>query len=426
MRILMVTDDVQIDRRILLEAESLVSLGHEVILIAENDNETEHFQRIGNVKVERMHYLGYTSFEYNIVKLFNLFTRIIEKISTLLIRINQRISGYVLKTFHLLRSFPSSEKEIVDRIIFYRPDIIHVHDLPRLRVGAKAKKALKTPLIYDAHEIYPDISTLTFKQKVMLRRREKRYLKSVDKVITVNEFLADVMAEQYRIETPQVILNATKWPEEMPRDKYWNKFRESFDIPENNWILLFQGWMSSTRGLQLLVKAMSQVRKNVHLVFMGYGQARAELENIVAEKNLKNRVHFMDAVPQGELMGWTSSADAGIIPYQAIDLNNYYCSPNKLFEFIQAELPIIGNDLPFLRKIIVDEGFGLVHRLETVDDYSQAINSMFDQSNSNLQTYKENLKRGKDKYHWSVEEQKLYAIYHQILPITPSADSIIQ
>src|SRR5579863_886653 len=54
MRVLMLTDDVQIDRRILLEAESLIRLGHEVILLAEGGGASPSFERIGNVKVERL------------------------------------------------------------------------------------------------------------------------------------------------------------------------------------------------------------------------------------------------------------------------------------------------------------------------------------------------------------------------------------
>ena len=56
----------------------------------------------------------------------------------------------------------------------------------------------------------------------------------------------------------------------------------------------------------------------------------------------------------------TRSADLGVIPYHSIDLNNYYSSPNKLFEYAAAGLPFVSNDLPFLRWIIAEYGFGEV------------------------------------------------------------------
>ena len=82
------------------------------------------------------------------------------------------------------------------------------------------------------------------------------------------------MAERYGIKKPQVILNATKWPENLRGDRHWNRFRVRFDIPEDHRILLFQGWMSATWGLQPLVRAMKRVPEHVHLVFMGYGEVR--------------------------------------------------------------------------------------------------------------------------------------------------------
>ena len=51
----------------------------------------------------------------------------------------------------------------------------------------------------------------------------------------------------------------------------------------------------------------------------------------------------MKRVPQKELLDYTAGADFGIIPYPAIDLNTKYCTPNKMFEFVSAEIPIIAN-----------------------------------------------------------------------------------
>ena len=52
----------------------------------------------------------------------------------------------------------------------------------------------------------------------------------------------------------------------------------------------------------------------------------------MASAEPEGRVYFIPAVPQRDLLAYCASADAGVIPYQAVDLNNYYTSPNKLFE----------------------------------------------------------------------------------------------
>jgi len=50
----MITDDVQIDRRILQEGETLSSEGHEIILLAASKDGSTSFETIGNIKVERI------------------------------------------------------------------------------------------------------------------------------------------------------------------------------------------------------------------------------------------------------------------------------------------------------------------------------------------------------------------------------------
>ena len=443
MRILMLTDDVQIDRRILLEAESLHKLGHEVILIADPGTDTRPFEHIGNVKVERAMTPDHTRRELiflrlsalfgrgisilssivqrligliavGVSRLFGLMIKAVSGVSGLLLRLLQRVTARLISLSRLSRSMSVSERHLVERIVFYRPEIIHAHDLPRLRAAAVAKRKLGVPLIYDAHELYPEIGTLTPRLQKELARRERRYVKKADAIITVNEFIAEEMAKRYEIKPPHVILNATDWPAHLDKDRRWDRFRPYFGIPREHYILLFQGWMSFSRGLQPLVHAMKHVSDDIHLVFMGYGEARPELEGISHNLGIDGQVHFMDAVSQDVLLSWTASADAGIVPYQAVDINNYYSSPNKLFEFIQAGLPIIANDLPFLRNMVEGEGFGIVAKLTDVEDYAAVISRAFSEEGRLLKEFRSTLMASRHKFSWAEEEAKLIAIYDRL------------
>lgn len=445
MRIVMVTDDVQIDRRILLEGETLSRYGHEVILLAEKGPDMDSFEHIGNVKVERVQYPLYSVSESRFLQASSFLSGALSRLSSLLLRVinmlsrviskaanflsitvsegfshaivfNQRATILALHQWRRLRRLSLQERVLIDRIVFYNPDFIHVHDLPRLRVGVVAKKKLHVPLIYDAHELYPEIVTLTPTQRRLLARRERRYIKEATSVITVNEYIANEMSKRYGIKPPLVILNATSWPASLERGKPWDNFRERFAIEKDQKILLFQGWMSHTRGLQVLIHAMKRVPEHVHLVCMGYGDARPQLEAIAAMEGLNQRVHFMDAVPQDELLGWTASADMGIIPYQPVDLNTYYCSPNKLYEFIQADVPIIANDLPYLRQVIAGEQFGIVRRLSSIEDFASAIRVMCSdyEAHHTLDRMKKNIARRRHVYSWEEEQKKLLKLYFDL------------
>lgn len=549
----MITDDVQIDRRILLEAESLFSQGNEVILLANWAEGLPLHEKIGNVKVERIiahhsstlcHltirinsliikginwfstkvqniYSGTNSTINSVnvifIKIINVFLNIISvilsvlfvsattfgyilylvfkycavvtlfktikfvilsvrKFATLLLYFQalmilcyNKIHSFTMNRFYFFCEMFSTINNLLIQCInfifiglrqvtkatyflcnvtlvkcpaiitnkvsqfiykyasklsnrskfltlkatYFNPDIIHVHDLPRLQAGCLIKKALNIPLIYDAHELYPEIDTLTNKQKKKLKRLESKFIKQCDSVITVNEFIAEIMERDYKTSKINVIYNATT-PLPTKLEKQPDLFRQNLTIPSNAHILLFQGWMSKTRGLQNLVRSIPQVEKKIHLVLMGYGDVQNELREIIAELRIKDRVHILEAVPQTELLKWTSSADAGIIPYQPIDLNNYYCSPNKLFEFIQAGLPIIANALPFLKKVVQENDFGLVADLKSPFEYAKAINLMFKNTN-NFNRFKANLKKRSGEFSWASEEVKLKNIYQTAL-----------
>ncbi len=492
MRIVMLTDDKQIDRRILLEAETLCARGHEVIVLAASADGLPQHEISGSVKIERVipaakkfnieslvalfflkqllaiNWLSsctqrgisklsacmqrsiffffsciLRSFLFVIRKVFvvlNGFSRLVQSVVSKISSTMQRATVVFFTTFlrgalfcfryagvflngalrvslaivRRAKRRDIYEDTIYKRICYFDPDIIHVHDLPQLNLGALIKKKLNIPLVYDAHELYPEINTLDNTQKERLSKLENHLLPKCDAVITVNPFIAQEMASRYKVKQPQVILNATRTPELFSPDKHYDLFREKFSITADERIILFQGWMSKTRGLQTLVQAIQNVPVHIHLVFMGYGEAIPELKQLRDSLQLHGQVHFMEAVSQDELLYWTASADVGIIPYQSVDLNNHYCSPNKLFEFIQARLPILANDLPFLKQIVGEEAFGMVTPLVSVEDYARAIRKMF-ASDAALAHFKKNLSAKADKYSWAVEEEKLYTLYEQVI-----------
>ena len=117
---------------------------------------------------------------------------------------------------------------------------------------------------------------------------------------------------------------------------------------------------------------------------------------------------------QRELLAYCASADVGVIPYQAVDLNNYYTSPNKLFDFIQAGLPMVASDLPYLRKVIVSDGLGVVAKLDSPEAYALAINGLLLRP-AETERVRANLLRVAPQYTWEAQGRKLVEAYSRLL-----------
>jgi glycosyltransferase involved in cell wall biosynthesis len=243
-------------------------------------------------------------------------------------------------------------------------------------------------------------------------RLERRLLPRADLAITVNELIAGEMARRYRVQPPLVVLNCPDPPPMFDPTARYDLIRERLDLPHATPIVLYQGWMSEGRGLENLVRAAPRLRDGAAVVFMGYGEYQAALERLAAQ-DASGRVHFIPAVPQRELLAYCASADVGVIPYQAVDLNNYYTSPNKLFDFIQAGLPIVASDLPYLRKVIVGNDLGVVTRLDRPEDYAAAINSVLALPDRAAKL-RANLLRAAPGYTWAAQAAKLIEAYNAL------------
>ena len=259
----------------------------------------------------------------------------------------------------------------------------------------------------------------------MLSRAEAELIGYADLVTTVNQSIAQEMPKRYRIERPAVILNAPAAPRKslpLPRTRL---IRDRLGLAASQRILLFQGRLSRNRNLEMLVRAMTLVRRpEMVLVFLGPdGGKRDELQEIARELGLLgNRIHFLDPVSQDELLSWTAGADVGIIPYPPIDLNSRLCTPNKLFEFIVAEVPILANDLPELRRFVVENGFGIARSMHNPPAIAAAIDEMMSIDPS---AWWAALRARSAEFVWDRQGEEVVRLYRRLIAVTPTRLSAV-
>jgi glycosyltransferase involved in cell wall biosynthesis len=148
----------------------------------------------------------------------------------------------------------------------------------------------------------------------------------------------------------------------------------------------------------------------VVLVVLGDGLLLSYLQKIAQKKELRGRVYFHAAVPQNELLALTAAADVGIIPYQATCLNNLYCTPNKLFEFIAAGLPILATDLPEIRRLVEGQQIGIVGDTSSPQKLAVLMDDFFSEK-QRFTTWKAHVSVVRHLICWEQEEKKLLEIY---------------
>ncbi len=153
--------------------------------------------------------------------------------------------------------------------------------------------------------------------------------------------------------------------------------------------------------------------QDVVLVILGDGQLASVLKRRAKAPAVAGRVHFHAAVPQRELLSLTMAADAGVIPYQATCLNNYLCTPNKLFEFIAAGVPLLASDLPEIRRFVAEGQIGLVGAMDSPGKIARLIDSLFSDARR-FESWRERVAVMRKTVCWEVEQEKLLQIYKAI------------
>ena len=78
------------------------------------------------------------------------------------------------------------------------------------------------------------------------------------------------------------------------------------------------------------------------MVLLGDGSSKDGLIALCQELQLRN-VRFVDPVSKDEIAATLRTADAGLMILAPVDLFTYGVSPNKLFDYMGAGLPVLTN-----------------------------------------------------------------------------------
>lgn len=275
------------------------------------------------------------------------------------------------------------------------------NDLDTLHLAILAA-GLDRKVVYDSHELWPDMLIGVPEYfKAILRFCEGRLIKHADAIVTVNEFIAKELAVRYSPSSQiRVIYNCPNAVTEGRRSTTRTRARH------HRKIALYHGGLSPERGLENLVKAADYLEKDVLLLFRGSGAIEEELRKLASGRS---NVLFKPPVKMSDVVRAAMAADVGIVPYLPTNLCNYYASPNKVFEYLQAGLPIAVSNLPFMRKVVMKNNIGTLFDARDPRSIADALNQIT--RPPQLAEYRRNVLRAKKRYDWKVESRKLLDLY---------------
>jgi glycosyltransferase involved in cell wall biosynthesis len=292
-------------------------------------------------------------------------------------------------------------KEAASIIFRLGPSHIHCHDLSTLLAGVWAKKKSGAKLIFDAHELMPE--SMGGVREAVWGRIEKRYITSCDHIIMPEKNRIAYFKRKYPEVGELLLLENFPRRADIPEQQY-DLFREIYPIGKDQKIILHTGLIAAKRHVEELIDSMALCGEEFVLVllgrtFKGYQQS---LNDRIKKGGLRHRVFLHDAVPNTEIFNYMASGDIGTAFYSNINLNNYFCASNKLYEYIALQKPILTNNYPGLLERV--ESFGQGVCVEAITPANLAM-SYVQACNPNL------IIPGNKKFFWEEEQNVLTHLY---------------
>ena len=240
-------------------------------------------------------------------------------------------------------------------LLFHKANLLLSNDLDTALPNYFISKLKGIKMIYDSHEYFTETPELVDRPRVqrVWKRIEGFVVPRLKEMITVCDSIADLFHEKYGIQC-HVVRNIPPRAALPPKGD-----KKALDLPDDKHLLVLQGsGINIQRGAEELVEAM-QYLDDCFLMVIGGGDVLPLLKQMVVDLHLEDRVRFLPRMPYQQMMAYTQLAELGFILDKDTNLNYRFCLPNKLFDFIQAGVPIVASKLVEVGKIIEKYHIGL-------------------------------------------------------------------
>ncbi len=286
-------------------------------------------------------------------------------------------------------------------LLFNKSDYYLSNDIDTLPANYFASIFTSRPIIFDAHEAFSEVPELINRKfkKLIWRWVEKRMISRTKKAYTVSkgvaEFYKTITGKSMEIVYNYPILNT-------------EAKNTAIVLSQNKKNIIYQGAVNKGRGINLAIQSMQNVDAILHIV--GVGDEYEKMKELAEKLRLAEKVVFYGRILPDELKSITLQADLGISLEEDLGLNYRYSLPNKLFDYIMAEVPVLVSDLPEMKSIVLESRVGEVLNSRKPKEVAAKIVEMLN-NESKLKQYKENCKIASKKYCWEEQESLLDEIF---------------
>lgn len=301
-------------------------------------------------------------------------------------------------------------KAVYKKALEVDADIYHFHDPELLPMGLKLQKANKK-VIFDIHEdterVILDKTWIPKPFLYLVSFCYKYYsaivMKKLDALVTVTLQYVD----KFKVYNNNIIM-VTNYPilEECKDDSIGkNRVSEKY--------VCFAGDISEQWMHNRIIMAVDKI-DNIKYVLAGKG-TEGYLKQLKSLAGWR-KVEYVGRIPHQEIKRFYAGALAGMAINHCSQLLNMGTLGNtKLFEYMEAQLPVVCTDYPLWKDVVEGNQCGICVNPEDNNAIREAIVYLKEHPEEAAQMGKNGRKAVREKYNWAIEEKKLLEFYQKLL-----------
>ncbi|MDA9430545.1 hypothetical protein XH88_01860 [Bradyrhizobium sp. CCBAU 51627] len=300
-----------------------------------------------------------------------------------------------------------------------KPFAFHAHDLSTAYAAMAAARYRGAHLVVDFHEwfsenVHWDVAASAWVPyrddwKRELQELERRCLAEASATVTVCDSIADAMHTELGGARPVVIRNIPDISRTPSRD--YPPLKQQLGLPESSFVLLWQGGTGPTRLIEPIIEALAQVPE---CIFVIRGPSLdlfgTDYLSLARRVGAEDRLKLVPAVPSSDVVAAARGADAGIWTLPALCRNFTFALPNKIFEYLAADLPVLVANYPEAKRLVEEHNVGLTFDPYDPNSIALALNRLVREQELRL-SFAANAKSALGRLDAASEWRKLVSLY---------------
>ncbi|HNZ26109.1 MAG TPA: hypothetical protein PLG34_01145 [Spirochaetota bacterium] len=324
--------------------------------------------------------------ELLIINSFFLFKRILNKLYSIFISKNIRLSKFIFKLFRIDKNIINYfiVKKILDYLKKKGAKISSVIGIEKKGViyGGIISQILKKPLLYYSLELYtdehPNNRNNLIAQKIL--ELEKKYHKISIATIIQDEDRADFLYNNNLIDDKNVKIIIPVYNKGKIIEKRTNYFYDKFNINKDKKIILYFGVINKYRNINEII---NNANREDYILLL-HGLISNDYYNSINKE--KNIIISKDMVEESKIFDLISSCHIGLAIYRQDIVNDRLTvfSSTKIAQYLKCGIPIIGWNNSNYQKLFNEFKCGeLINSFESLDNAISTILKNYDEYKSN-------------------------------------------